>query len=544
MRLFLTASIVLPIASLAWFLVGIPTMTDEARAASVGVASPHPIVLVVLDELPASSLVTRSGEIDGVRFPNFGRLAHEATWYPNTTSVHEATSGAVPAILTGDMPRPGTLPTLADHPGNLFTLLGASYSLHAHESMTRLCPKNYCPHAEKSTVTRIGDLVDDVRPSYLVKVLPYSITGGSPGLLPADNFFERAASATVGDYESFLGELSLGAATESLYVMHLLLPHHPFRYLPDGRRYPYKREEGLDWREVWLDEPWAVQQGLQRHLLQARYTDALLGRLLRRLVRVGLYDRALLVVVADHGASFRPGLPFRNVTRGNFPDIASVPLFVKYPGQERGAVDRRPARTIDVLPTIADVLGVRLPWPVDGKSLRGSAPRRTQAAVLGEQGRFLRVPLGAFEEENAEVMRRNARWFGEGRDSLYEIGEHGSVLGARVRGDEPASTTVRVRLEDDAAFDNVRTSSELVPTRVTGVVETGRVDPSAELAVAVNGTVRALTRCIVDDGEQVFTALVPETAFRDGPNRVDVYVIEAADGVVRLVRLGGNGGSG
>jgi hypothetical protein len=540
-RLFLTVSVVLPVASLAWFLVGVPTLTDEAEAAAITIDSRRPVVVVVLDELSTSSLTTRDGEIDAVRYPTFGRLAREATWYPNATTVHQTTSSAVPAILTGDMPRAGTLPTLADHPRNLFTLLGSSYAVHSREAMTRLCPKSHCPRAHESTMSRIEALVADVRPSYLVKVLPYSITGGAPGLLPADNFFERAAGATVGEYESFLGELAPGDPAATLHYLHLLLPHHPWSYLPSGRRYEHGRAQGLDWREVWLDDRWVVQQALQRQLLQLRYTDALLGRLLSRLEELGIYDEALVVVVADHGASFRPGLEFRHVRRENFVEIASVPLFVKYPGQRDGVVDRRAARTIDVLPTIADVLGIRLPWQVDGASLRGPDPRRTVAATMGAEDRFVQVPLRAFEAENAAVRGRNADWFGAGRDSLYAIGDHRALLGARVGDDLPRSDTASVRLEDTASLADVRRSSSFVPARVAGVVDAGEVDEGTELAVAVNGRVRALTRCIVDDGEQVFTALVPETAFRDGRNRVDVYAIEEADGALRLVRLGGSG---
>ena len=43
------------------------------------------------------------------------------------------------------------------------------------------------------------------------------------------------------------------------------------------------------------------------------------------------------------------------------------------------------------------------------------------------------------------------------------------------------------------------------------------------LAIGVNGTVGAVTRTTRLDGETVFSALVPETAFRDGSNQVRIY---------------------
>ena len=92
--------------------------------------------------------------------------------------------------------------------------------------------------------------------------------------------------------------------------------------------------------------------------------------LLRRLEATGLYDRALVIVTADHGVSFEPKGLMREVAPQNLADIAGVPLFVKYPGQSRGRIDDRDAKTIDIVPTIADVLGVTIPWHVDGVSLR------------------------------------------------------------------------------------------------------------------------------------------------------------------------------
>ena len=51
-------------------------------------------------------------------------------------------------------------------------------------------------------------------------------------------------------------------------------------------------------------------------------------------------------------------------------DIASMPLFVKYPHERTGRIDDRMARTIDVVPTIARALGTRLPWRAEGRPLQ------------------------------------------------------------------------------------------------------------------------------------------------------------------------------
>ena len=60
-----------------------------------------------------------------------------------------------------------------------------------------------------------------------------------------------------------------------------------------------------------------------------------------------------------------------------------IPLFIKYPKQPHGTIDRRKAETIDVMPTIADALHAQLPadWKFDGTSLLKPAPKRHRSLV-------------------------------------------------------------------------------------------------------------------------------------------------------------------
>ncbi len=46
-----------------------------------------------------------------------------------------------------------------------------------------------------------------------------------------------------------------------------------------------------------------------------------------------------------------------------------MPLFVKLPGQRRGRLDDRAALTVDVVPTIAEELGLDFTPGADGRSL-------------------------------------------------------------------------------------------------------------------------------------------------------------------------------
>lgn len=101
--------------------------------------------MVLFDELPITSLLGRSGRVDGVRYPNFAALAGDATWYANSTTVADSTKWAIPAILDGRAPRRMLKPTVAAHPKNLFTLLHRrGYRLQVEEEATDLCPYSNC----------------------------------------------------------------------------------------------------------------------------------------------------------------------------------------------------------------------------------------------------------------------------------------------------------------------------------------------------------------------------------------------------------------
>lgn len=424
-RSFLSVSVALPVVGLLLFVSTAPLAVDDAQAAGVNVPSETPVVLVVFDEFALSSLMSVNGSIDAVRYPGFGRLAHDATWYSRATTVYEHTTQAVPAILSGDLPRNGAFPTLNDFPHNLFTLLGGAYSFEVREPVTRLCPVRFCPdHADtRGLPSRIGGLLHDVGIDFLYSALPADVRGN----IRIREGWDTLVSNTELEGLDFVRGIQPTDPQTSLYFLHVLQPHAPWALLPSGNHYNDASVlSGIadGWQlgddELWRPNQLLVEQGLQRHLLQVALVDRLVRQLLDRLKKTGLYDRSLVIITADHGVSFRPGGWRRLTTTKNISDIAPVPLFVKYPHQERGREDRQAAETIDILPTIADVLDVEMPWHVDGRSLL-SPPAARNVRV----GRFDRPPIVAHPDVVTTGLlaaaRRNAAWLGQGADSLYKI---------------------------------------------------------------------------------------------------------------------------
>ncbi len=111
--------------------------------------------------------------------------------------------------------------------------------------------------------------------------------------------------------------------------------------------------------------------------MQARYDgeisflDQWIGRLLGLLEQRDMLERSLVVVVGDHGEGFGEHLQIWEHNAEIYDEAVRVPLLVRLPGgEQRGRRIADLVRTVDVAPTVLDLLGLT-PWRyVDGTSLR------------------------------------------------------------------------------------------------------------------------------------------------------------------------------
>ena len=104
---------------------------------------------------------------------------------------------------------------------------------------------------------------------------------------------------------------------------------------------------------------------------EIRYTDeVLIAPLIAELKSLGIYDRTMIIITADHGEEFFEKGGWLH-THALYEPLLKVPLIIKYPGsRDAGArVDRR-ARITDIMPTVLEEMGVDLPrGEIDGRSL-------------------------------------------------------------------------------------------------------------------------------------------------------------------------------
>jgi hypothetical protein len=158
-------------------------------------------------------------------------------------------------------------------------------------------------------------------------------------------------------------------------------------------------------------------------------------------------------------------------------------------------------------------------------------------------GHKLTLPFNEFKRRVHAAVQRKVRLFGDhGRPpGLFGIGPHRELIG------RPTTAAPRgpmsAEINDAAAYSSVNLRSDFLPAQLTGTIH----DPSGtrvhDLAAALNGQIVAVGESFTlkgDDAEQ-FSIMLPETAFRNGPNRVDLLSVTGSGGALHLVPLAHTG---
>jgi hypothetical protein len=437
----------------------------------------------------------------------------------------------VPSILAGTCWSEQRVPIAEEYPRNLFTHVAGGRHVESLETVTRLCPPSLCEEERPPFRERFPPLLRDAGIAFAHYLLPATWRTSLPPIDHAWGDFAAAAHSPgrpererrdveVERFEAAIARVG-DSARPPLLVAHLALPHRPFEYLPTGRKYRTQRREP-DYVGVR-----GLHQSYQRHLLQLGYVDTLLGRLLDRLDRVGFTDRALIVVTADHGVSFREGEPPRDLTEGNAVDILSVPLLIKRPGQRAGEIRDERVQTVDILPTISEILELPPPEWVDGRSLL--APFAEPSSPSCPRVREEPAPNVDLSEILAAADAK-IELFGSGSTAgtFPALGPRGDLLGRTVVGAEcTAGAGLDYDLERRPLFEAVDLASGFVPAQIDGLVKGFRAVSGVDLAIAVNGSVVATTRSFELGAGDVFpwSAIAPESSFADGANTVELFAV-------------------
>ncbi|HYU34009.1 MAG TPA: sulfatase [Thermoanaerobaculia bacterium] len=323
---------------------GVRGIATAPAAESTGTkdASPRPNVIIYLvDTLRADRVGPyRSG---ASITPNIDAFAESATVFENTVAQAPWTKPSVTSILTGLNPLVHGVRLLDDKlPPEAVT---AAELLHAAGFQTAGFSTNW--HVRHET-----------------------------GLDQGFGFFDFApdeAASNLLNQRVFRWLDHLAKPPFFLYV-HALDPHAPYTPPPEYREKfaPDVRPEAgydFDMKQIWAlrgkERRRRMAEVIPLYDAEVAFNDHSFGDFLAALRQHGMFEKSLIVFVADHGEEFDEHGDFGHANN-LYNETLNIPLIVKWPGQRRGQRVSAVAQHIDLLPTLLRTAGLAVP-----KGLRG-----------------------------------------------------------------------------------------------------------------------------------------------------------------------------
>lgn len=550
LRFFVAVLAIAPVMTIVVF-VSSPEMSGILAGPKTGTAiarNETPVVMVIFDEFSLGTMMRPDGSLNASLFPGFADLASTATWYPEAKSLAPWTNMSVPSIDSGKLPDTKKVPAAAAWPHTIFTMFGdGAGQVSAHESTTALCPESICGHESRLVWNRIfadswSVVGNSVLPSGLAARFFSSLGDtwvgfaaedaplGSRDDLTATEFKKLWQKEFAGSNdpaviaEEFVSAVAdLGAG--DLDYVHLNLPHLPLKFLPSGIRY----SGGEDWvSKNYVDlgaDPWGQVTLRQRLLLQSMEADSVLTRILDSLRASGRFDEAMVIVTSDHGITLEPGAQRRStkrITANTTDDVMAVPLFVKYPGQTSPVIDRRDARSIDITPTVADIVEARLPddWKFDGSSLLGPAVTGRPLWWFTAESEVLTAP------DPARTASRNWLWLGSTamETNPYAIGPFAGLVGQSMSKQpiSAASPGTCTRSKSDLAMWDP--ASGVVPALISASI--GGLPSGTWIAAEVNGEIAGVSPVFASFvGKPTLNILINPSVVQPGSNTSSLHVV-------------------
>ncbi|HEY6780337.1 MAG TPA: sulfatase-like hydrolase/transferase, partial [Thermoleophilaceae bacterium] len=428
-----------------------------------------------------------------------------------------------------------------------------THRMHVSEEATSVCPPDLCEDSrpDESYGKRIESMSEDLGLVWLHVVSPPKIEqdlasvsenwgnfggqedegGAGSASAPKDaqsgpDVLANLRADRRGRFEAWIAGIHSNDRRPELDFKHALLPHVPWQYLPDGRRYrrqPNDSIPGLSVQAFNYEQQRDVL--LQRHLLQLGFADHLLQELWAKLRQQGTFDKALIVVAADHGVAIQKARrDRRRLKPDTVGEISSIPLLIKAPGQRRGKVDDAYVETVDILPTIFDLLNVDPKVEMDGSSAFSAEVQNRSSLRM-----FLRNSF-----EPLKVLGTGA----DGPDRIYRIGPHQELLGKSVSSLSPAPKgALSAELQDAGDYDDVDLKSDFLPVHPVATVSGGQAGQVHDVAIAVNGKIAAVSKTFylaTDTSQELISAMIPPDSLRQGKNTIEFFLVQPGGELQKL----------
>ena len=314
----------------------------------------QPAVFILVFDSLGYDVLLEEGELDGESFPNIAALAQDGVWFTNATANDYWTQQTLATIIdpVKSLAQQYDIRLYTQYPavqqryindcGKVMTCRGVGYltendQLRVAGNLALRAFYQATPKPVETAISRpMGWLLDRLGWAYP----PVDDVG-------LHTFTKRQFSVFLDDIE---GREALGR----IHVLHLFLPHNPFAFDRDGDAI----SNGAS--------GWEPKKYPEQYRQQSMFVDLLVGELVGKLKREGIYDQTVVALTGDHGPRlFLPGpnMPPKQLVQL----IPFVPLVIRAPGLNSYVSDVD-YQHVDFGPTLTDILGLPSPNGAQGVS--------------------------------------------------------------------------------------------------------------------------------------------------------------------------------
>jgi arylsulfatase A-like enzyme/Flp pilus assembly protein TadD len=277
-------------------------------------------------------------------------------------------------------------------------------------------------------------------------------------------------------------------------------------------------------------EPYATRYADRPYDGEVAFADELVGRLDVALERLGRREDTLLVVTSDHGEGLEE---HGEAVHGFFvyESTLAVPLLLRGPGIPAGTRLATTVRSVDLVPTVLDLLGApALPNP-SGRSLAGAlrgGPAPADEATYAES----LTPLLHFGWSDLRALREGRfKYIAAPRPELFDLkedpGEHRNIAATSAAQAEALHIALARRLEAERKTAADPAAAAAIPPEL--------LEQLGALGYVGGGTSGALTSPGADPKDKLEDYKAVNTLMREGLTRLREK--DAAGAVARFEAL-------
>jgi phosphoglycerol transferase MdoB-like AlkP superfamily enzyme len=193
-------------------------------------------------------------------------------------------------------------------------------------------------------------------PSFWNRMEMYGALGFDQFISSRDFTMDDLLGWGLSDKSFFRQALDLSNVAGPVYsFMITLTSHHPYNFFNTGEGFDTGSLEGTLSGD---------------YVKAANYVDEAIGELFYELKRRDLYDNSVIVLYGDHYAFPKDqNKSFSDLTGYTFSEynwvrFQRVPCFIRFPGMKATGVNRTVCGQLDLLPTLANLMGFEVPYAI------------------------------------------------------------------------------------------------------------------------------------------------------------------------------------